>query len=84
MGTCGKTVSPAALVPRIVGEVDRGHPALPDLSLERVAVGEGATKGVEDVHDSTANVKPRSRRRGGRGTCPSQRLGGGSGCVMAW
>ena len=46
-----------AVVPRIVGEVDGGHPALPELTLDGVAVGEGLAKLVRDVHRSTADER---------------------------
>jgi hypothetical protein len=41
-------------VPQIVGEVDRRHPALPELALDGVAVREGLAKRDGHVHRSTA------------------------------
>ena len=46
-----------AVVLDVLGEIDRGHPALPELALDGVAVGEGLAKGVEDVHGSTAKER---------------------------
>ena len=37
------------VVPQVVGEVDGGHAALPQLPLEAVAVGEGAGEAIRDL-----------------------------------
>ena len=40
-----------AVVPEVVGEVDRGHAAAAELALDRVAAGEGRLELREDVDD---------------------------------
>jgi len=41
----------------ISGEIDGGHPARAELALDGVAVDEGTTKRVENVHRSTAVLR---------------------------
>jgi hypothetical protein len=47
----------SAVVLEIEGKIDGGHPALPELALDGVAVDEGTTKRVENVHRSTAVLR---------------------------
>jgi hypothetical protein len=66
MGTFGKTAVPTALVPRIVGEIGRRHPALPELALDGVAVSEGGrqlAQGVGHRHASSILAAAAARMR---------------------
>ena len=71
-----------AVVLQVIGEVDRGHPADPDLSLDRISRGEGASKTVDWLwhwpilqagsHPSHGD-RPRPRLRGGgKGQCETE------------
>lgn len=41
---------------RISGELDRGHPAAPQLTLERVAIGQGRREPVRDLASHRASL----------------------------
>ena len=39
-----------AVVPEVLGQVDHGHAAAPELALEGVAVGEGVAQAIRHAH----------------------------------